>query len=187
MLLGSLQIGFHEQTRLQPEILQALNAPVAGTKELKRRLLVALFPTPGPFFRLGLAWLLRRTSPLDDACDGLAEQARGLARLVITECVMTLGLPGELLKLGRDLRVEFPESLKSIGDVELRSLLKVIDPTPDSMRGSGADDWSDLRERMHFIADLFRSHQERRSLFDPPFSAEQVRMLKTGSRPPGQL
>ncbi len=187
MLLGSLEIGFHEQTRLQPEILEALNAPVAGPKQFKRSLLMALFPGPGSLLRLALAWLLRRTYPLNDACGRLADHARELTHLVITELMMTLSLPGELLKLGRDLRAEFPEVLERIGNADLRSLLDEMDPTPETVRGSGAEDWSDLRDRMHFIADLFRCYQERQHLFDAPFTAEQVRILKAGSRPPSQL
>jgi hypothetical protein len=31
---------------------------------------------------------------------------------------------------------------------------------PKAKRESGADDWSDLNDRMHFIADLFRAYQE---------------------------
>jgi hypothetical protein len=187
MLLGSLEAGFHEQTRLQPDILEALNAPIADPKQLKRRLLVALFPSPGVLLRSVLAWLLGRTTPLDVACAGLADHGRRLARLAITESMMTLRLPGELLKLGRDLQADFPEILEHLGDADLISLLGEIDPTPDTGRGSGAEDWSDLHDRMHFIADLFRSYQERRSLFGAPFTAEQVRVLEAGGLPPGQL
>jgi len=92
-----------------------------------------------------------------------------------------------ILKLGQDLRTDFPEILKRIGNSELQSLLDEIDPTPDTVRGSGAEDWSDLYDRMHFIADLFRAYQERHNLFGAPFTAEQVRILKAGSRPSGQL
>jgi hypothetical protein len=50
--------------------------------------------------------------------------------------MMTPGLPYELLKLRRDLRADFSETRKGVGDVEPRSLLEKIDPTPDSVRGS---------------------------------------------------
>jgi hypothetical protein len=40
---------------------------------------------------------------------------------------------------------------------------------------------------MHFIADFFRLYQERRYLFDAPFSAEQAALLKSGMRPGGHL
>jgi hypothetical protein len=36
---------------------------------------------------------------------------------------------------------------------------------------------------MHFITDFFRTYQERQNLFDPPFTPEQVALLKTGIEP----
>ncbi|HUG38645.1 MAG TPA: hypothetical protein VML54_16930, partial [Candidatus Limnocylindrales bacterium] len=42
LLLANLRIGLHEQTRLQPEIAEALNAPVIDPEEIRRRLLIAL-------------------------------------------------------------------------------------------------------------------------------------------------
>jgi hypothetical protein len=100
---------------------------------------------------------------------------------------MTLALPHEVVRLGRDLVGPFPERLKRIENVELRALAQRVDPTPDTPIGSGAEDWADLPERMHFIADLFRAYQERPALFSPPFTPEQVSVLKEGGRPAGQL
>jgi hypothetical protein len=62
-----------------------------------------------------------------------------------------------------------------------------VDPTPDTTRGSGARDWSDLKQRIHFIADLFRVYQEKAKLLGPPFTPEQVTVLKAGGRPAGRL
>jgi hypothetical protein len=66
-------------------------------------------------------------------------------------------------------------------------LLGRIDPTPDSTRGSGARDWSNLEERVHFIADLFRVYQERPAVLSEPFTAEQVAVIKAGGRRSGRL
>ena len=44
ILLANIEIGFHEQTRLQPEIAEALNASVADPSPLLRQLLGRLFP-----------------------------------------------------------------------------------------------------------------------------------------------
>ena len=55
-------------------------------------------------------------------------------------------------------------------DVYKRQLLAGVDTTPDSPRGTGGRDWSDLPGRMHFIADLFRAYHEDATLFDPPFA-----------------
>ena len=50
----------------------------------------------------------------------------------------------------------------------LRALLAEVDTTPDSPRGTGGPDWSDLPGRMHFIADLFRAYHEDATLFESP-------------------
>ena len=188
MLLGNLSIGLHEQTRLQPEITEALDAPFADPIPLTRGLLRTLFPhRPSVLLRILWARLRGRTTPLDIAWRDLATQVRVLAHRAITESLMTLALPHEVVRLGRDLLGPFPERLKRIENVELRALAQRVDPTPDTPIGSGAEDWADLPERMHFIADLFRAYQERPALFSPPFTPEQVSVLKEGGRPAGQL
>jgi hypothetical protein len=190
MLLANLEIGLHEQTRLQPEIVEALNAPIIDPKQLKSDILDALFPRPGLFFRLRLFLLrlLGRTSALDRACERLAERLRELTQRVITECLMTLTLPpDQVLRLGRDVPAEFPEMLRQLTSPELQALLARIDPTANSVRESGTDDWSDLNDRMHFIADLFRVYQEGPQLFHPSFTPEQVQAIKAGRKPEGRL
>ena len=59
--------------------------------------------------------------------------------------------------------------------------------TPDSVNGSGAIDWADFADRMHFIADFFRLYQERQLIFDAPFTNEQIASLKSGVRPDRRL
>ena len=51
---------------------------------------------------------------------------------------------------------------------ETAALLAGLDATPDSLQGSGAHDWTSFPERMHFIADLFRSRQDDLRLFERP-------------------
>jgi hypothetical protein len=109
-------------------------------------------------------------------------------REVITEHMMTLYIPGsEILKLGKDLNKNFPEKLKSISHSKLKSLLIKIDPTPDSIAESGAKDWGDLTDRIHFIADFFRTYFEHHQLLNPPFTNVQVKDLKDGKIPDGIL
>lgn len=190
MLLANIEIGFHEQTRLQPEIAGAMNAALIDPKEFRLRLIQALFPQNGWLVRLRLFLLklLGRPQPLDAALDNLLTEARRLAHLIITAYMMTIGLPPDvILHLGQDLPAEFPPSLKQIALPDLQALLARIDPTPDSTRGSGAVDWSALPDRLHYIIDLFRCYHEYAALFDPPFAPEQVAALKAGRLPEGRL
>jgi len=189
-LLANVEIGLHEQTRLQPEILEAMNAAFVDPRQLRARLIKALFPYRGWLARIRL-FLLRlfdRPSPFDAALDALVEEARRQARLVITEYMMTITLPkGVCLRLGEDVPAAFPESLKELALADLRALLAQIDRTPDSTGGTGAVDWSNLPDRLHFICDLFRCYHELADLFEPPFTAAQVTALKAGRLPEGRL
>ncbi len=188
LLLGNLEIGFHEQTRLQPEIVAALNAPIYDPRKLRGQLLEALFPDRASRLRLRLIEVFDRSHPVLAARDRLASDLQHQAHLAITEHLMTLRLSrGRLLRLGQDLAAGFPPALRQITLPDLRALLAQVDPTPDSGVGSGAEDWGRLPDRMHFIADLFRAYHLDASLFDPPFAATQVSALKAGQQPAGQL
>jgi hypothetical protein len=189
ILLANLRIGFHEQTRLQPEIAEALNAPIADPEELRDRLVTRLFSAGAVALDLGAAmarWRWR-AGPLEEACRRLADWMRERVRALVTEELMTLELPGAKIRLGADVTGSFPEHLRNLTNEELLELVGRIDPTPDTARGSGAEDWADLRERMHFITDLFRTRQEDGSLFDPPFTPEQTQVIKQERVPGGRL
>lgn len=184
MLLANLEIGFHEQTRLQPEIRAAMDAPIYDPAALRRRLLLELFPDASSRIRLAVLWLMGRAGSLLAARDKLAAEAQRLGRYVVTEHMMTLELPsGTVLRLGQDLRASFPVLLKTITNPNLQELLSRIDPTPDSASGTGTLDWSELPQRTHFIADLFRAYHLDTTLFDPPFTAEQLSLIKAGQIP----
>jgi hypothetical protein len=190
LLLANIEIGLHEQTRLQPEISEALDALVVDPEQFRRRLIKAIFPTRSWLVRLRLFFgrLLGRPSPFDAATSVLIATVRQHTRAIITEHLMTIGLPGGgRLRLGSDLSGEFPASLAEITNPDLRALLERIDPTPDSLRETGALDWADLPERLHFIVDMFRCYQERRDLLEPPFTPEQVAALTAGRLPGGRL
>lgn len=190
VLLANLEIGLHEQTRLQPEIEEALDAGVVDPRVVRDRLLEALFPHGAWLvrLRLGAARLLGRRATLDVAVDGLVADARRLVRAVLTRHLMSIELGTAVhIRLGEDLAADFPPSLREIVLPELRDLLDRIDPTPNSPRESGAVDWADLGERVHFIADMFRCFQESPLLFDPPFTPAQLERLGAGERPDDPL
>lgn len=190
MLLANIEIGFHEQTRLQPEIAAAMDAAFIDHRQFRTRLIRALFPYRGWLarIRLFLLRLLDRPSPFDAILDRVIQDARQRARMLITEYMMTIGLPnGVRLGLGEDMPIGFPDSLKQLALADLCALLERIDPTPDSTAGTGAVDWSLLPQRLHFIIDMFRCYHESADLFQPPFTAQQVEALKMGRLPEGRL
>jgi hypothetical protein len=186
MLLANLEIGLHEQTRLQPEIAEALDASLADSDQLTREVIGALFPYRGwPVYAVLLFMrLIRRPMPLDIAINQLITFARQQVRILLTEHLMVLCFPhGVRLRLGEDLKGEFPAALKQITSPDLRALLERIDPTPDSLRETGVVDWADLPDRLHFITDLFRCYQETPDLGEPPFTLDQVIALEAGRLP----
>jgi hypothetical protein len=129
LLLANIEIGFHEQTRLQLEIAEALDALVVDPKQFRRRLIKAIFPTCSWLVRLHLFFrrLLDRPAPFDAATNMLIATARKYTCAIFTEHLMTIGLPGGE-RLGSDLSGEFPASLKKITNPDLYALLERADP-----------------------------------------------------------
>jgi hypothetical protein len=173
-LLGNLEIGLHEQTRLQPEIREALDAPYVTAEDLGRRMCgcrggrhlhravgVAAAPVQRPFAEL--------------------------AREAITHSLMVLSLPGQIVALGTQLDEPYPEILRELINDELEALIAGFEPLPPAADDAGAHDWSDLDQRMHYIVHLFRAFHERSDLFDPPFTEAQVAALLAGVVPEGDL
>jgi hypothetical protein len=176
ILLANCEIGLHEQTRLQPEIVAALDAPF-----LDPRLLLG--PSGGGVPRPG-AW----SAQLDAVADRFVARVRYIARLVITEYMMTITLPhGNYLRLGRDLRADYPPELIDITNADLQAFLAGADPTPHSIDATGAVDWGRLEDRLHFIVDMFRCYGAWPLLHVAPFTGEQVRAIRQGQRPQGEL
>jgi hypothetical protein len=188
--LANLEIGFHEQTRLQPEITDSLNAVAIEPARVKKHLVSLLFDDVDQLsgLHIFLRDRMQSTALLDKPIELLVSRVQFHLRRILTAHLMTLTLPPEItLRLGQDLNMNYPERLKTPVLQELINLLKRIDPTPDSLRQTGAFDWSDLPERLHFIADMFRCFHETRDLFNPPFTASQVTEMKAGRMPSGRL
>lgn len=158
-------IGLHEQTRLQPEIEASVDGAALDGLEVKNRLVDMLLPEMAGVRGIALRIVRGRLNPY---IAPIIDELRHLVREIITEKMMVLELPGEALRLGRDLTGEFPPNLATITLPECRAVLARFDATPDSMRASGTQDWTNLTERMHFIADLFRSRQTNKRLFEAP-------------------
>ena len=170
-VLANLEIGFHEQTRLQPQIREALDAAYATKEDLGRRALEALFPSAARWWPV----VRRPAAAVAGVVAAGAQRATSrLAREVITESLMVLSLPGRVLALGTHLGDAYPEALREPADAELIELLARFEPAPPAPDDCGARDWSDLDQRMHYIVHLFCAFHLREELSPPPFTPEQV-------------
>ncbi len=190
LLCANIEIGLHEQTRLQPEIAEALDAAFVNTTQFTRFMIAATLPSAG--WLAASQWLARRIlgrpAALDMAIQVLQAAVQVGTRRALTEILMAIHFPPDtLVRLGDDLSAGFPVVLRHLVNPELCGLLAQLDPTPDSTVGSGAPDWASLPERLHFIVDLFRCYQETRELLDAPFSPQQSVELKAGRLPGGRL
>jgi hypothetical protein len=168
MFLANLQIGYHEQTRLQPDIKAALDGALLEPGDLTDLLMKTLTGRQGRVAKALEKAFHGHESPLGKIAMVLAKDVQQQVRIVITEQLMSLWLPpATIVQLGRDLRRPFPGELQKLTSPDLLHLLAGFDPTPDSEGGSGVRDWSNLQQRLRFIADLFRAYGEEKCLFDP--------------------
>jgi hypothetical protein len=173
-LLANLEIGLHEQTRLQPEIRAALDAPYVTAGELGRRLCGGRF---GP----------RVQRAVGAAAMPVQRPLAEIAREAITHSLMVLSLPGRMLALGMHLDDPYPDALRDLALAELEALIARFEPVPPALDDCGAQDWSELDQRMHYIVHLFRAFHEREDLFGAPFTPEQVERFRAGVVPEGDL
>ena len=151
--------------------LRGARRPVHHLRGAGRR----LFPRRGPRIQRAAALVV---GPVQGK---LAE----LSRELITHALMTLSVPGRILLLGSDLLDPYPEVLRALTDAELSALVASFEPA--GVDHSGAIDWSDLHQRMHYIIHLFRAFHELHDLYDAPFSPAAVEQFLAGAIPDGDL
>jgi hypothetical protein len=183
-VLANLEIGLHEQTRLQPEIREALDAAHSTKEDLGRRALEALFPSAARWWPVARRPALAVSGVI---AAGAQRTASRLAREVITESFMVLSLPGRVLGLGTHLPDAYPEVLGDPAEPELIELLAQFEPVQPAPDDCGAREWSEFRQRMHYIVHLFRAYHLRGELCRQPFTAEQVACFSVGVVPDGEL
>lgn len=184
ILLANLKIGLHEQTRLQPQIVAAVEAPVTTAKDLGARVLDVMLPRAHRWPRF-----VRR--PTVAAMGWLANSLRNVAiaitREVVTETLMVLALPHAVLSLGRNLDAPVPSVFIGALHPPLDHFVNEYDPCTPGRSNCAATDWCDLRQRMHYILHLFRAYAGECSLFARPFTADQVAHFRAGVVPDGSL
>jgi hypothetical protein len=183
-VLANLEIGLHEQTRLQPEIRESLDAAYATQEDLGLRALEALFPSAERWWPI-----VRRPAAavVGVVAKWAQRMASRLAREVITESFMVLSMPGRVLMLGTNLTDAYPKALEKPADAELAELLARFEPVPPAPDDCGAQDWSDLQQRMHYIVHMFCAFHLSEQLSGPPFTTEQVASFRRGIVPDGEL
>ncbi len=184
VLLANLEIGRHEQMRLQPEIVAALESAPETVFDLGSRVLTLLWPG---VTRHG-GWTRR---PLGAVLAAIANRyrrhAHDLAREVVTESLMVLTVPpGLVLQLGQHLSLPVPQDLRASSVAELREFWDDCGQgrAPDNC---GADDWGDFSQRMYFILNLFAACHDRGELFTSPFTPAQTAQIHAGVVPDGSL
>jgi len=169
VLIGNLLVGLHEQTRLQPQIEQSMAVPLE----------------------------LFSNNPNDPGTENgkkskFSPMMSGVIGKAFTQMMMLITLPSRDLKLGQTVIAptgvaSFPIDLLEIEEPRCLELVRMFETSQDTLTGSGAENWSSLRDRMSFVVDFFRSHQQYRRMWDPPFSEEQAKVVESGHFPAGPL
>jgi hypothetical protein len=208
ILLGNARIGVHEQTRLQPYLVNSMDSALDNIiynadedSWLQRR-----FGKGLEWLRTVLTWLLRP----------LGRLIWRVSRHLATAEMMSLKLPDGVIGLGSYIQAMpgqplFPEVLQHILLPELRELLKESGALDKGLSRPGIfmralgllhslivkviglkphmahADWTNRKMRMQFILTLFRSRQQDKALFTELFSKEQTREIRAGKVPLGEL
>jgi hypothetical protein len=161
MLFANGLIGLHEQTRLQPNIVAALDAPVD-------------VPAAGG--------LLPGRSFVRDVWQHIATSAAMHLDLPDGSAISLGEDPNE------SLDARYPADLRAPTLPALRELIARFSAAHADHAALGATDWANLNQRMRFIIDLFRTSQQNARMFEQPFSVEQrtahAAALATPSDPP---
>ena len=175
----------HEQRRLQPDITAAMNVGLVTAAGIIHQVTPRWMPRP-------LEWLVAKL-----VGKPLARVATRLWQQTTTELLMTLRVPGAVLRLHHDVPPlpdgqRFPTVLAELLDTpeEIASAVAVYkawDRTGGSGERSGAADWAVLEERMSYIVNLFRGRQRDPSLAAHPFTADQLAAMRSGRVPDGPL
>ena len=168
MLLANLLVGYHEQRRLQDQIRAALDCAKPDLEQMRKDVLKAVLPRWWRRIRHRIMRLIGLKPPLDVLLDDMIKQVSRIIRELATAELMELRLPSKTLRLGTDLRSDYPEVLRNPTYPPLLDFMRVADLRADTF-DPGVHDWSDFAYRMHYIARLFRSHQHDAELLSAPF------------------
>ncbi len=187
ILLANCLTGLHEQIRLDGPIDDSLSAPFTsqgGVSKLLADELKAILPSfLDPLVDVAINFIL--ATSIDEKFEKWWLKAA-------TEFMMTLAVPGDLLRLGADVPSwpdgkAFPDTLATIENPQLRRVLSQYDDNVNSVRGSARGHWDVLSDRMNYIIDLFRTNQQNATMWLPAFSDVQAESIYAGHVPAGEL
>ena len=167
VLYANMLVGFHEQTRLQPEIREALDVAREELERLRPLILKQLMPSWWQRTRLLLARLIKRKMPLDVLVDRLIDEIAEEAREILTAELMTLELPTGTVHLGRPATTPIPASLAQLTYSPASELVARLQANAKKILPQDRD-WSNFDYRMDFIGNLFRCYQERAEMLTAP-------------------
>jgi hypothetical protein len=185
VLAANVRAVAHEQERLQDDIAAAMNAGLLSATRVIDHVLPSWMP-----------WLVERAvaALVGQPLRRIAERTW---REMTTELLMTLRVPGAVLRLHRDVPPLadgslFPTVLAELLDSpeEVASAVAVYrewDRTGGSGLHDGVEDWAVLTQRMSYIVNLFRGRQRDPSLAAHPFSDDQLVAMRAGRVPAGPL
>jgi hypothetical protein len=175
----------HEQKRLQADIRAAMDAGLLTAGQVMDKLLPSW--TPALLDKL-VAALVGQP---------LARIVRRAWQQLTTELLMTLRVPGAVLRLHDDVPpmtdgALWPAVLAELGDdpelvAEAVAVFRAWDRTGGTGVHDGAHDWGVLHQRMSYIVNLFRARQQDASLAAHPFTDDQLAAMRRGTVPPGPL
>lgn len=185
VLAGNVLAVSHEQKRLAPDIRAAMDAGLLTAGQIVDKLLPS--------------WTPALVDKLVAALVGqpLQRIVRRAWEHVTTELLMTLRVPGAVLRLHDDVPPmadgqRWPPVLAELPDhpelvAEAVAVYRAWDRTGGTGVHDGARDWAVLAQRMSYIVNLFRARQRDPGLAAHPFTDEQLAAMRAGTVPPGPL
>jgi hypothetical protein len=184
MFLANALVGYHEQIRLQGPIASSLDAPLVDVF-LDNAKAIARGKLP-PILHGAIEPIVEKV------LRPVGERVEKEWNEVSTRWLMTLALPRMVLVLGKDVpgftaTEMFPGELREATYEPLVAVLAQLDRTPNTVVGSAAKDWTEVGDRMNYIVDFFRSRQQDPSMYDQPFTDDQVAAILEGRMPTGKL
>jgi hypothetical protein len=177
---ANVLVGLHEQTRLQSAIKNAMAVPaIEGFDQI----LFKEATNHSPGVRPDVVAAKVRKIP-----DRVKLFVIDIWEHIATRVAMELVLPqGGSVDLSRDVppvgRKMYPGTLVSLDYPPLLALAGKYVENLASTEGSGAKDWSELKQRMNFIFHLFRANAQNIQLYAQPFLETQRADFNEGRMP----